>query len=456
LLPWIKKAKTPQLLRLFNPGEFPMSKPHITDQFPTNPDVVIVGAGSAGLGAARRLMKAGKSVVVLEAANRVGGRAWTQSDTFGVPVDMGASWVSGADKNPFTKVARKKGFHLAEHTNAGTDLFLQDGSRASKQDHKDFNKNGNAIYKAIKKAGKKGRDVPASDVIPSDLPWSGAVQSWLGPMDYGVGLDQISTLDDWRCASDQPSYFVSEGLGAVVATKTEGVPIKLNTAVTHVEWSGTGVRIETSNGTITAKACLITVSTGVLASGKIKFTPALPAAKMEAVHGLPMGLLVKVPMMFDGARLGLGDNNWVTYQVPNDMPAKACYFIAWPCGHDYLFGNIGGQLGWDLSREDPAVTVEFAMEELVKLVGSDARKHFIQGFRTDWANDPLTLGAYAAVKPGHFGVRDILEAPVGDRVFFAGEAMGRGHSALVSGAYNSGKRAAKEITKVLNGAQVSG
>lgn len=426
-----------------------MQNPHLSDQIPTNPDVVIVGAGSAGFGAARRLMKAGKSVVVLEAADRVGGRAWTQSDSFGVPVDIGASWISGADKNPYTKVARKKGFTLVEHTNAGTDLFRSDGSRASKQDFKDFAKDGKSVQKAINKAAKKGRDVAAADVIPGELPWAGAVQSWLGPMDYGVDFDQISTMDDWHGGSDQPSYFVREGLGAVVATKADGLPIKLNTKVTHVDWSGDGVRVETSGGTITAKACLITVSTGVLASSAIKFTPALPVEKMEAVHALPMGLLVKVPMMFDGARLGLGDNNWVTYQVPPDMPAKACYFIAWPCGQDYLFGNIGGRLGWELSREPSDVTVDFAMEELIKLVGSDARKHFIKGFRTDWANDPLALGAYAAVKPGHFGVRKILEAPVGERLFFAGEAMGGGHSALVSGAYNSGKRAARKIVKAL-------
>jgi hypothetical protein len=122
--------------------------------------------------------------------------------------------------------------------------------------------------------------------------------------------------------------------GHVVATKAAGLPIKLNKSVTHVDWSGDGVRVETSAGTISAKACLITVSTGVLASG---------------------------------ARLGHGENNWVTYQVPNEMPARACYFVAWPCGHDYLFGNIGGQLGWELSNEDSSVTVDFAMEELVSL-----------------------------------------------------------------------------------------
>ncbi len=426
-----------------------MAQHDMNKPMPTNPDVVVIGAGSAGLGAARALKKAGKSVIVVEAAGRVGGRAWTQSDSFGVPVDMGASWVSGADKNPYTKVARKKGFGLVEHTNADTDLFLMDGSRAGPKDFKAYKSDAKAIQKAMNKAARKGKDIPASDVVPDNLDWGGAVQSWLGPMDYGVDFDQISTLDDWHGENDQPSYFVREGLGAVVATRADGLAIKLDTHVTHIDWSGNGVRIETNNGTLTAKACIVTVSTGVLAAGAIRFTPALPAGKIEAAHALPMGLLVKVPMLFDGARLGLGENNWVTYQVPDKMPAKACYFIAWPCGHDYLFGNIGGRLGWELSREAPEVTVDFAMEELIRLVGADARKHFVKGFRTDWANEPLTRGAYAATKPGHFGVRKTLEAPVGDRIFFAGEAMGGGHSALVSGAYTSGKRAARKVIKAL-------
>lgn len=149
----------------------------IEHRLPTNSDVVIIGAGAAGLGAARRLMKAGKSVVVIDAAPRVGARAWTQSDTFGVPVDMGASWLSGADRNPFERAARKRGFTLASHTDAATDLFRADGSRASAQDHVDFKRDARAIQRAIHKAGKRGQDVPASQVIPIGLPWGGAIMA---------------------------------------------------------------------------------------------------------------------------------------------------------------------------------------------------------------------------------------------------------------------------------------
>ena len=93
--------------------------------------------------------------------------------------------------------------------------------------------------------------------------------------------------------------------------------------------------------------------------------------------------------------------------------------------------------------------MDYALTQLVRIVGSDARKHFIKGFATDWAENPLTLGAYGAVRPGADGARDILAEPLADCVFFAGEAMGGARSALVNGAYNSGKAAAKKIAKTL-------
>ncbi|WP_424973250.1 flavin monoamine oxidase family protein [Dinoroseobacter sp. S76] len=415
---------------------------------PTNPDVVIIGAGAAGIAAARRLRHKGICAIVLEAASRVGGRAWTQSDSFGAPVDMGCSWLNAANRNWFASFARDRGYTLVNHTRAGMDLF-RDGARASVLDFATYGISQTILQMAMNWAGRQGKDVSAASVAPSNLPWSGAIKAWLGPLEYGVEFDQISVLDDWNMADDRPSLMVREGLGNVVAASAEGMPIKLNTQVTHIDWSGQGVRVETSAGTLRAKACILTVSTGVLRAGGIRFTPELPPAKQEALDALPMGLLLKVPMLFDGARLGLGENNWVTSRVPDEIPNTACFFVAWPCGHDYLFGNIGGQLGWELSREAPEVAVAYALDALVAQLGSDVRRHFIKGLRTDWANDPLTLGAYSCLKPGQFGARKVLRKALGDRVFFAGEAVSRDYPALVNGAHDSGRAAANLVAKIL-------
>lgn len=416
--------------------------------FPTNPDVVIIGAGAAGLGAARRLMKDGYTVLIVEAADRIGGRAWTQSESFGVPVDMGCSWISGSNKNKFTKIARDGGFTLVDHTDAPTAVFM-DGRPATAQELAAYDAAGDAVVKAMDKAGKKGRDVPGSEVIPKGLPLLGAAKAWMGPMDYGMDYEDISTLDDYLSSSDQPSYIVAEGLGSVVATLAGDIPIALNTKVQTVAYSGPDVSVETSAGTIRARACLVTVSTGVLAAQGIRFNPELPAEKQQAIHDLPMGLLVKVPMLFDGARLGLKDNEWMSYDIPDTSPTRACFLISWPFGYDYVFGNIGGAFGWELSKAGPEATVDFALEEMVQQLGSAVRKHFIKGLATEWATNPLTLGAYAAVRPGTVGARKTLGRPVANKVFFAGEAMGGTRSALVNGALTSGQKSAKKMVKIL-------
>jgi monoamine oxidase len=425
-----------------------MFAPKLSATVQTNPDVIVVGAGAAGIAATRRLIKAGVSVLTLEAGARVGGRAWTDHAGLGIPVDMGCSWVSARDRNSVGTIAEKRGFSLIDHTDAATDLF-RDGQRATPQDFKEFAAAAKVIAKAMNKSGRAGLDIPAREVVPRNLPWAGAVQAWLGPMDYGVEFDQISTLEDWNGSSDQPSAFVREGLGTVIAQEATGLPIRLSTPVRSIDWSGQGVRVVTDAGTIAARACIVTVSIGVLAAGGLRFTPDLPTGQTEAIHAARMGLLMKVPLLFDGARLGLGENNWVTSWIANELPMRACNFIAWPCGADYLFGNIGGVLGWELSREAPEVAVDFALEELVKLVGHDARKHFVRGVRTDWANDPLVRGAYSCVRPGHAGVRRKIAEPVGNRVFFAGEACALEYPALVNGAWDSGNRTANHVAKHL-------
>lgn len=422
--------------------------PLMAQTLPTNPDVVIIGAGSAGMAAGRELQKRGVSFVIVEAANRVGGRAWTESATLGAPVDHGCSWISGSNNNSFTQIAKNGGFTLVNHTNAGDNLFDIDGNPASDSGRAAYIRAWGSITRALERAGKAGQDVPASTVIP-DLPWGASVQAWSGAMDFGVDYNNLSTADFWDSADGQPSFIVREGLGAVVATLADRLPIKLGTKVSAIDWSGGGVVVETSDGKIRAKACMITVSTGVLNAGSIRFTPNLPDWKLEAAADIPMGLLMKVPMLFDGARLGLGENNWVTYQIPEDKPGEACFFVAWPCGHDYLFGNIGGSFAWDLYAQGQDAVLDYALEQLTRCVGSDARKHFVKGFATDWADNPLTLGAYGAVRPGGAGAREKLAEPLANRLFFAGEAMAGSRSALVNGAFKSGQRTARAVARAV-------
>ncbi len=415
---------------------------------PSNPDVVVIGAGSAGLSAARTLIEMGKSVVVIEAADRIGGRAWTESETFGVPFDQGCSWITSANVNPYTALAEEWHFDLYDHSGADGPLYVGD-RLANETENEQYGAAWGAVTGALAKAGNKGIDVAASTVMPDNLPFQGVTETWIGPMDMGVDFKNMSTRDYWNGADTTPLYMVKQGFGAVVERFGSGLPVRLNTAATKIKWDGKGVAVETPSGTIDAKACVLTVSTGVLGSGAIQFDPPLPDWKQQAIDDLPMGLLVKVPLQFDGARFGLRPNEWLTYWVPNDLPAKAAYFLTWPFGYDVMVGFLGGEFGWELSAAGADAAVDFALGELVKMVGSDASKHFVKGDMSQWANDPLVRGAYAMPKPGRATARGDLSRPLDDRLFFAGEAVAGSYVATCGGAYMSGRDTARNLSRIL-------
>ncbi|WP_240932648.1 flavin monoamine oxidase family protein [Pelagibius litoralis] len=414
---------------------------------PASPDVVVIGAGAAGIAAARRLIAGGRSVIVIEAADRIGGRAYTESTTFGVPYDQGCAWLQGPDDLPQVSLARELGFKLVDHDNARDVLFSGNG-RASRTERRQYDRAFAHLEDALEEA--EG-DVAASTVVPSDMPLSAVAQTWMGPLDFGVDLTDLSTADYNVYADEEVNYLVREGLGTLVAGLGTGLPVQLGTAATGVDWSGDGVRVETTAGTIEARACIVTVSTGVLASGAIRFTPELPASKAQAIDDVPMGLLTKIALQFDGERFGLTESDFLTYVIPNEVPAEACYFLTFPTGWDIAVGFVGGSFGWDLSRAGEAAAVDFALGEFVKIMGSDARRHFVKGHMSDWAENPLTLGAYGAARPGRFDARAVLAEPLGDRVFFAGEAVAGPYIALCSGAHLSGDAVAESVTAILDG-----
>ncbi|MEL6219869.1 MAG: NAD(P)/FAD-dependent oxidoreductase [Pseudomonadota bacterium] len=427
-----------------------MATPSLGAPLPSNPDVVIIGAGAAGIGAAHRLRAKGKTVVLVEAADRIGGRAYTESATFGVPYDQGCSWLQGPRTLPHLRLARELGFTLVDHTRAG-DAFFIDGVRASAAETGRRVHATSAIYDAAWGAG----DVSVASVVPKDLPYAAEAQTWLATA-YAVDMTDCSTGDVNSYIDYEVDYLVREGLGTLVAHLGQDLPVKLNTAATAVDWSGAGVRVETTDGTIEAAACIVTVSTGVLGSGAIRFTPDLPVEKAGAIHDVPMGLLTKIALQFDGARFGLGENDWLSYAIPPELPARASYFVTFPTGLDLAIGFVGGKTAWELAAEGAEVAIDFALGEFVKAVGSDARKHFVKGHMSDWDANPLTQGAYAAARPGRHAARRDLQAPLGNRVFFAGEAVAVPLAALCSGAHLSGEETADLVALVLDAGTACG
>ncbi|MEM9371437.1 MAG: NAD(P)/FAD-dependent oxidoreductase [Pseudomonadota bacterium] len=415
---------------------------------PSDPDVIIVGAGAAGLAAARSLTAKGYSVIILEAADRIGGRAHTDASALGVPFDLGCSWIQGPKDLPLVSMAREWGYTLLDHRGASEAFYLGD-RLATSVERNSYWGSYEAIEVALAEAGADGRDVAASTVIPRGLPMGSVSESWIGPMDWGVDFSELSTMDVHSAADPEANFMIREGFGTLIARLGADLPVQTGTPATLIDWSGEGVRVETPKGTIRANGCVVTVSTGVLASGQIRFAPELPDWKSDAISSVPMGLLTKVGLLFDDERFGLSSNAWLTYGIEERTPAEACYFLSFPFNFNVMIGFLGGQFGWDMAREGEAATIDFALGEMEKMFGSKVRKHFVKGIVSDWATNPLTHGAYAAAKPGYYSAREMLRRPVGERVFFAGEAVAGPYVALCGGAYLSGLATGNAIAATL-------
>ncbi len=273
-----------------------------------------------------------------------------------------------------------------------------------------------------------------------------ANSTFAGPMDFGADDDEISVAD-FRAAADlDPNYFTREGFGALIHRWGADVPVTTGAMVRRIDWSGAGVVVEGSFGSIRAGAVIVTVSTGVLQFEDIAFAPDLPLGHQEAIFDLPMGLLTKIPLAVSGTRLGLSafDDLLIERHARHDL-----FFLAFPFDLDLMVGFVGGDFAWEIEAAGTAAAVDFATDRLVDLFGSDVRRHVGHGIMTNWGGERHVRGAYAAARPGKAGARQVLATPVGGRIWFAGEALGGGLMQTAAGARLSGEAAGLAVAEAL-------
>ena len=224
-------------------------------------DVVVVGTGAAGLGAARTLQDTGKSVVILEARDRIGGRAHTDTTTFGVPYDRTCHWLHSASSNPWVDYGRDNGFDVyAEPAGNWPPDALYVGDRlAHKDERKALRKAYRKLYGAIAIAGRGERDVSPESVFDRTKPWHQLAANLIGPWSMGKDLDHFSCTD-WWSGSGGEEWFCRQGFGALVAHYGQGLPVRLSTPVSAIRLLGDGVRVDTNEGTLEADTAIVTVS----------------------------------------------------------------------------------------------------------------------------------------------------------------------------------------------------
>ncbi len=397
--------------------------------------VAVIGAGAAGIGAGLRLAEAGVAFTILEARERIGGRAY--SDTrFPAAFDLGCSWLWQGSRNPWVEKARALGFELVPDDHAPRLMFGERPADAAET----------ARYRAERAAAfasveADGTEDAVGACVTLSGPFARLLENSLGPWMMGAEIAEVSTAEWGGAESRETDLLVPAGLGSLVAAVGGRLPVALTTPVTAIDWSGKALRIETPSGTLKAEKVIVTVPLGVLAAGGIRFTPALPGFIGEALEGLPMGLLAKVAYAFDRNVFGF---ETTTHVMNAAAETQHPLWIAAPHGKPMAMGLYGGALAWDLEKAGEAAALDYGLEALAAIFGGALRKRVTLARATRWGSDPWARGSYSVARPGCHALRAALDEAFDERLFLAGEAWrSQGDAALVDGAYRSGRAAAE-------------
>ncbi len=407
---------------------------------PSTVDVAIIGAGAAGLGAANALKNSGLSVIVLEARNRVGGRAHTIQAAPDVTFDLGCGWLHSANKNSFVRIAEQLKFEINKNLPPWRERTY--GKAFPQADRDDFIRALDAFYDRAEKAAveaEQSGDFPASLCLEPGNRWNPMIDA-ISTYINGCELDQVSLLDMDAYEDTDINWRVPRGYGALVAAYGAACPVALDCVVTLIDHSGKRVRIETSQGTLTAAQAIVTVPTNLIADEAIRFHPPLPA-KVDAARGLPLGLADKVTLALDEAEALPSEGN---LRAATMRTAMGTYHLR-PFGQPCIEGFFGGRFAQSLEDAGDGALAAASIDEIVSILGNDFRRKLKPLAESRWAHDPFARGSYSHALPGHAGKREVLAAPVDGRLFFAGEATSPGFFSTAHGARDSGERAAREV-----------
>jgi monoamine oxidase len=409
---------------------------------PSEVDVAIIGAGAAGLGAAHALANSDLSAIVLEARDRVGGRAHTILAAPDITFDLGCGWLHSADKNAFVNIARQLDFEVDKTRPPWREQSFDGGFPLSER--LDFITSLDAFYdraeEAARIASTTGRDSAANLCLEPGNRWNPMIDA-ISTYINGCELDTVSILDMEAYEDTEINWRVRRGYGALMAAYGARCPLALNCNVTLIDHSGKRVRLETSLGTLTANKVIVTVPTNLIANETIRFHPALPA-KVDAARGLPLGLADKVMLALDDAEKLPKDGS---LRGATMRTAMGTYHLR-PFGQPCIEGFFGGRFAQELEDSGDGALAAQSIDEIVALLGSDFRRKLKPLSESRWAHDAFANGSYSHALPGHAGDRAILAAPIDGRVFFAGEATSPNFFSTAHGARDSGERAAEEVT----------
>lgn len=427
--------------------------------------IVVVGAGIAGLAAARELAAQGFQVRVLEGRQRIGGRIWTER-SLSAPVDLGAASIEIQRRNPLTPLARQWQIAVKPLRYESTRLYDSAGARwdedeaeeiadrleaavdrerrrakteAARKPREQSSKGLRSVRDAVAKHGLAG---PLDTALGRAQQWAAAVQA----CEYGAELRELSLAwfdDDFD--ADWDDLLVVGGFDRLIERLAAGLDIRLGHEIHRIEYDSQAVRVESSQGTLTADRVLVTLPLGVLKAGHVVFSPTLPESKLAAIERLDMGLLNKVVLQY-GERFWPAEVDVLGYasRTPGMFPQFINLFAA--TGVPILVGTIAGDYARALEPLADEQIVARAQHVLRGMFASKTVPEPTAFCVTRWGSDPWTRGSYSYVPVRASGADyDVLAEPLGERLFFAGEATNREFPATAHGAYLSGMREAARI-----------
>jgi monoamine oxidase len=423
------------------------------------PEVIVIGAGLAGLAAARQLMRQGRRVLVLEARDRIGGRVWTRS-LAGAPVDMGAAWIHGIEDNPLTAVARKAGIRWQESDFSRQALYLG-GERLTASELGAADALSAQAVERFDRARSMLKPDADGGLVATLLGWPEFAQApervqqavrfqlhsdfaleWAADFD-ALSLRSIDEGEEPRGAHVMPIG----GYGAIIAELSTGIEIRRQTPVLAVQVVADGVEVRTPDTTLRAKGVVLTAPLGVLRAGDILIEPTASKRHREALAALTMGTMNRIALRFPerfwpreverfadiAAGFG-GPLEWFDLSATADAPVLAAL--------------ASGRRANLLESEPDASAVKSALADLGRIFGRVPEP--ISTALSRWGRDAFARGAYSRRTPGDHGdMRAALAEPIAGRLVLAGEHVDVDSPGTTHGAYRSGLAAATRLIESL-------